>query len=440
MRKKSLFLLVILAIIVSGLVIGRNTKAESAEGCVTGQCHSALLKGKDVHPVAEGCDTCHTEAAKPHPQKGKKTFKLVQDVPSLCYMCHSPFGKQPHVHPPVKDGMCTTCHNPHSSNQDKLLVQPLKDLCLMCHPDKVDHKVVHGPTSAGDCTACHNPHESPNDKLLLKQQPDLCLTCHVDMQELLKKKDVHPALSMGCTACHNPHGSSYPKMLPAEGAKVCFQCHSDIQDTVEKAKVKHPPVMSEKGCVSCHSPHASDSAKLLIRPGEKLCLGCHTKIITKSMTDIHGAIKAGGCTACHNPHGSLFPKLLKEEFPSDFYVSYNDKEFALCFSCHSRDLLRFPDTTYATNFRDGNVNLHYLHVNRKFKGRSCLACHTPHGTTLPKMLAERVTFGQWSFSLNYKKTDTGGSCTPGCHKTQTYDRKSPTHPAGSIKMPVGENQ
>jgi predicted CXXCH cytochrome family protein len=424
MRKKSLFLLVILVIIISVVVIGRNTKAESSEGCVTGQCHSNLLKGKDVHPVAEGCDTCHQEVAKPHPQKGKKTFKLMQDVPALCYMCHTPFGKKPHVHPPVKDGMCTTCHNPHSSDQSKLLVQPLKDLCLMCHPDKVDHKYVHGPTSAGDCTACHNPHESDNDKLVLKKQPDLCLTCHVDMANMLKKKDVHPALLMGCTACHNPHGSSYKKMLSAEGEKLCFQCHPQIAETIEKAKVVHAPIKTEKACVSCHSPHASDSPKLLPKTGKDLCLTCHKDIITSKMTVLHGPIRDGSCTACHSPHGSPYFRMLKKEFPSDFYVSYSDKEFELCFSCHNRDLLRFPDTMFATGFRDGNRNLHYLHVNREFKGRSCVACHNVHGGTLPKLLATQVEFGKWSFSLNYQKTDTGGSCQPGCHKRYSYDRKA----------------
>ena len=57
-----------------------------------------------------------------------------------------------HVHPPVKDGMCTTCHNPHDSAEPKLLTQPVKDLCTSCHPDKIDYKFAHGPAATGDCT------------------------------------------------------------------------------------------------------------------------------------------------------------------------------------------------------------------------------------------------------------------------------------------------
>ncbi len=59
-----------------------------------------------------------------------------------------------HVHPPVKDGMCTTCHNPHDSALPKLLQQPLKCLCTSCHPDKIGFKYAHGPASTGDCHVC----------------------------------------------------------------------------------------------------------------------------------------------------------------------------------------------------------------------------------------------------------------------------------------------
>jgi hypothetical protein len=30
----------------------------------------------------------------------------------------------------------------------------------------------------------------------------------------------------------------------------------------------------------------------------------------------------------------------------------------------------------------------------------------------------------WEFDMNYAKTETGGSCAPGCHKLRKYDRVS----------------
>jgi len=402
-----------------------KTETPAEEGCVTAQCHSKLLTAKNIHPIAESCDNCHQSVSSPHPQKNQKTFKLTQEPPELCATCHPPFGKRPQVHSPVKNGMCTTCHNPHASDEPKLLARPMRDLCLSCHPDKVDFKYVHGPTSAGDCTACHSPHESDNKALVIKAGPELCLACHFDMQEEMKKKGVHPALLGGCTSCHNPHGAPYKKLLSAEGKALCFQCHPQISEKVEKAKVVHPPVNTEKGCASCHSPHASNNDKLLLNAGKDLCLECHKNVIKKNMTMLHGPIQSGKCTPCHDPHGSQQAKLLVMEFPTDLYVPYTDQEYELCFSCHKRDLLRFPDTSFATGFRDGEKNLHYVHVNKKEKGRNCRVCHNIHGSDQPKLLAEKAAFGKWELPLKFVKTDTGGACSPGCHKTYNYDRKTP---------------
>jgi predicted CXXCH cytochrome family protein len=409
-------------LLTSGCLLA-STVAIAADGCVSGQCHATLLTGSTVHPVAETCESCHESISTPHPKKGTKTFKLTQDPPDLCYTCHEAFGKKSQVHFPVTGGMCTTCHNPHSSNQPKLLVQQEKDVCETCHADHVKFKVLHGPVSAGNCTACHSPHESDNKTLLLKEGDELCFGCHLDMPDVLKKKNVHPALAGGCTTCHNPHGSAFPKMLAAEGEQICFQCHSDIDEIVTKAPIAHPAV--QMGCPSCHSPHASDNDNLLTNPEKETCIGCHTDIVAKNMTVFHGPDNDGKCTRCHNPHGSQHEKLLVKEFPSEPYVPYTDTAFPLCFSCHKRDLLQYPETSFATNFRNGERNLHYVHVNNKEKGRSCRLCHSWHGSASPKLIADSVPFGKWSLPLRFVKTETGGGCSPGCHKPQYYDRKSP---------------
>jgi predicted CXXCH cytochrome family protein len=430
---------VVFFLTVAGL-LSLQSGASSQEGCVTGQCHAKMLKAGTVHPAAYSCESCHMASGTPHPQKNKKTFQLMQQVPDLCYMCHAAFGQKPHVHPPVKDGMCMTCHDPHESAEPKLLAQPASSLCMMCHPDKVEHKYVHGPASTGDCVVCHNPHESGNDSLVLATGPELCFNCHVDMSEEMKKKVVHPALYSGCTSCHSPHGSEFKKLLAAEGEKLCFQCHPVIEETIAKAKSVHPPILTEKSCASCHSPHASESEKLLPKTGKDLCLDCHKDFITKNMTVLHGPIREGRCTPCHNPHGSPYEKLLAGRFPTDFYVPYSEKEYELCFSCHNRDLLRFPDTSFATGFRDGNRNLHYVHVNRPEKGRNCGACHAIHGGSLPKLISEKVSFGKWNLPLKFKKTENGGSCAPGCHKQYSYQRKESGKDIETVPVKTDESQ
>jgi predicted CXXCH cytochrome family protein len=420
----------------SGLLLA-SRDAVAQESCVSAQCHATLLNARNVHPPTETCDTCHESVATPHPQKGRKTFKLAQEPPGLCANCHEPFGKKKNIHPPAKEGMCTTCHNPHASDQPKLLAQPLKELCQSCHEAQTSAKYGHGPVAAGECTVCHAPHESDQQSLLLKPGEEwMCFSCHLDLQELLKKKNVHPALSGGCTSCHNPHGAAHPKLLAEEGAQLCFQCHDPIAAKVAKSPVVHGAVKDPKSCASCHSPHASDNAKLLLKPEKETCLGCHASVLTRDMTMFHGPINQGMCTPCHDPHGSQNARLLVKEFPAGIYVPYTDTEFALCFSCHKRDLLQYPDTSFATNFRDGERNLHYLHVNNKQKGRSCVLCHNLHGSRSPKLIAESVPFGKWNLPLKFVKNPTGGSCAPGCHRQQAYDRQSPVKKL-AVPKPAG---
>lgn len=415
----------LLAALVGGAVLLASTAAVAEEGCVSDKCHAKLLKAETVHPIAESCETCHQSVDTPHPQKGKKTFKLTQDPPDLCNTCHTDIADKKEVHFPVAQGMCTTCHDPHASDQPKLLVRPLKELCGACHADHITFKVTHGPVSAGACTACHTPHSSDTQKLLLKEGQELCLGCHVDMEDVLKKKNVHPALGGGCTACHNPHGSDHPKLLPDEVPQVCFLCHPQIAETVNNATVPHPALMTEKACAACHSPHASDNEKLLLKPVKDTCIACHDGVIPKNATVLHGPNNDGKCSRCHDPHGSTHEHLLANEFPSDVYVPYTDTEFALCFSCHKRDMVQYADTSFATNFRDGDKNLHYVHVHNTQKARSCILCHSLHGSDNPKLIADSVPFGKWSLPLRFVKTDTGGGCSPGCHNPRYYDRKTP---------------
>lgn len=422
--------LIFLVMVTSGLFLYQTVKnpdgsALAVEGCVTEQCHQTFLKSKNIHPVAYSCESCHQKVGDVHPKKDQKTFALLQEGKALCDMCHPNIVTKKTVHQPVKDGMCTTCHNPHESNEQKLLLQPLDTLCTMCHPSITDYKNLHGPVAAKDCLSCHLPHDSDNEKLTIKKDAELCITCHVDVQEEMKKRVIHPALYGGCTSCHNPHGSSFKKFFSVESDKLCYQCHPSIGDAMQTAKSIHAPIKSDKACASCHSAHTGDEEKLLPKKENLLCLDCHKDLIKKSYTVLHGPIKEGKCTPCHSPHSSTQERLLVKRYSTDEYIPYSDKEYELCFSCHNRELLRFPETSFATGFRDGDRNLHFVHVNKKDKGRNCKLCHAIHGGTLPKLIADSVPFGKWKLPLKFVKTETGGSCTPGCHRTFNYDRKTP---------------
>ncbi|HEY2775795.1 MAG TPA: cytochrome c3 family protein [Candidatus Binatia bacterium] len=396
-----------------------------AGGCVTSKCHVDILSKKNVHDPAEGCTDCHESVSTPHPAKGKKTFKLLNDVPDLCYTCHDTFGKKKTVHSPVQDGSCTDCHNPHSTAEEKLLIKPVGKLCKDCHDAPYEGPKLHGPVEDGDCTECHNPHETDTKSLLVKEGNALCFDCHTEKADEIKKKDVHAPVEDGCITCHDPHGSKFPAMLSEKVPKVCYSCHDTKEQEIKDAKVSHGALDDDKSCLLCHSPHASDNDALLEKPMRATCLECHDGDMPANAKFLHGKNHDGKCTDCHAPHGGDLDNLLVKEFPDGNYHPWNDKAYPLCFSCHERTMVTDRETTTATGFRDGKKNLHAVHVGDDAKGRGCLMCHSVHGSDHPKLIQDAIPFGKWTMKLNFNKTDTGGSCAPGCHRQKFYDRDKP---------------
>jgi predicted CXXCH cytochrome family protein len=207
----------------------------------------------------------------------------------------------------------------------------------------------------------------------------------------------------------------------------------------KKAKEKHLALYKDERCGNCHAVHFSSQPELLLEKEMDLCLSCHGKDDTRKSkplknikTEIegkkclHGPLAEGSCSACHQPHGSDYFRLLNGSYPVSFYAPYRQGTYAFCLSCHEPNLLRFPDTTIYTAFRNGKQNLHYLHVANRRKGRSCRACHQPHASNGVKLVNEEgAAFGDWKIALRLVLTPTGGSCAPGCHSRKSYDRKNP---------------
>jgi predicted CXXCH cytochrome family protein len=91
---------------------------------------------------------------------------VTKTAPGLCWDCHDNFlEKAKFKHDVVED--CTGCHNPHQSNEAKLLAKSLPALCLDCH-DAKDLKADQGHAGAENrsCLECHDPHAGNNSNLL----------------------------------------------------------------------------------------------------------------------------------------------------------------------------------------------------------------------------------------------------------------------------------
>ncbi|MEZ4999557.1 MAG: cytochrome c3 family protein [Bacteroidales bacterium] len=152
-----------------------------------------------------------------------------------------------------------------------------------------------------------------------------------------------------------------------------------------------------------------------------LCLSCHRSLIA-GKEYVHSPVGEGECTFCHNSHSSANRALLTEPFPETFYAEASSENFILCFSCHDSDLLLSPTTDYATNFREKQENLHFLHIKGQ-KGRNCFVCHDMHASTLPHILRNSITFGEWTMKVDFIPAENGGTCYSGCHGPKSYSRE-----------------
>ena len=411
----------------------------SKNGCANISCHGNLISQEVVHDaIKRGCDKCHQTTGQQHPQKNVKGFTMVNNIPALCYKCHDENNTMRVVHSPVQKGNCLECHTPHSSPESYLLKKnPTGEVCAQCHNlESAKKRFKHDPVAKGDCAKCHDPHQSDIDRLLIKPSPALCLKCHKKQGEEIKMENVHPPFQDNCLNCHNQHSSNEEKLLDLTPQNLCLSCHDDMQKKIEKANVVHGAITDKRSCINCHSPHASTEKKFLIKDTKTLCLSCHDRTYTngtrkisniaqtlQKSKNIHGAIDKVGCVGCHDPHTSNNSFLLVRAFPAGSYASANRENFALCFNCHKSDLIEKPVTQTATGFRNGDKNLHAVHINGE-KGRSCTMCHNPHGSGNDHLINDKSLFGSWEMPLRFKPAENGGSCAPGCHAERKYERNT----------------
>ena len=251
---------------------------------------------------------------------------------------------------------------------------------------------------------------------------------------------LHSAVvKQSCTSCHLPHSSKRLRLLNQEGQDLCFVCHKDIEADYKMSRSKHMALYTDNRCGNCHAVHFSELGKLLLDEEMPLCLKCHghddqskskpLRNIKKELEDkeyLHGPVADQQCIPCHSPHGSGYSKLMQGPYPGDFYAPFEQGIYDFCFECHESGMLTKREDASSTDFRNGDQNLHYLHVVKEQKGRTCQSCHATHASSGAKLISqEGVRFGSWEIPIRFNQTETGGSCTPGCHRKVDYDRESP---------------
>jgi predicted CXXCH cytochrome family protein len=338
----------------------------------------------------------------------------------------------------AKKDLCEFCHQVSDKGGPARLVESPEPLCFKCHQkDQFKGSIAHGPFAAGACITCHNPHGGNVPGMLRAPGKQMCLDCHKDMSERLSNAGFrHKPAETDCLDCHSPHVSEQPHMLKAAVPDLCTKCHEKTVSDLQTAAVKHSPVTKDSACMNCHDPHAAQENKLLLDDEVDGCLKCHDKIVkseNREFADMkkllaanpysHGPIQNRDCSDCHNPHGSPYFQILKGRYPQGFYAPFFVSNYDLCFRCHDAAMATEERTTHATEFRNGDRNLHFVHVNKASHGRTCRSCHEVHASTNARHIASTVPFGTWELPVKFERTENGGSCAPGCHSVQKYDRQ-----------------
>ena len=250
---------------------------------------------------------------------------------------------------------------------------------------------------------------------------DTCKTCH---EEIFKKFEATPhwkttlarrgEKARGCEACHGPGqahaeaGGDRSKIFtfagaePAEASRRCLSCHEYGEEHANFSRSQHNS--HEVSCVACHSPHhAKEAQYLLVERQPGLCYSCHTETKQDFQRPFRHRVDQGlvRCSDCHNQHGGFLSKQLRATAAQD----------QVCFKCHADKAGPFT----------------FEHEPVKTEG--CTACHTPHGSTNPRLL-KRAQMNLLCLECHTLTQDSGAPAIPTFHnQSQKYSACTMCHPA-----------
>ena len=229
------------------------------------------------------------------------------------------------------------------------------EACKDCHEDQfkafshTSHselvKISSWRGKVTGCEACHGPgkaHSEEGDPKKIisfknkssKEISETCLTCHAGKEERNNfRRGEHWRNDIGCTDCHSPHLLVTNRNVPGSITRVtAANAEKSGFSSIHMLKLDEPQL-----CMSCHQETKPDFNKPF-----------HHKVL-------EGVMK---CSDCHNPHGGFELKQTRLATGAD----------AACIKCHA----------------DKQGPFTYEHAPLKTEG--CTACHTPHGSSHPRLL------------------------------------------------------
>ena len=196
---------------------------------------------------------------------------LKPDTPaSTCLQCHGDLQKGKYVHAAMDMG-CTGCHS--ITNRDGVTrVVPsaaANQLCLSCHTLSTD-KVLHGPYRDGLCVSCHSPHSSNFPSHTWVSAQDTCLGCHAQTRLKVNESEQTVTTPWGQTlTLAEMKGSQYLNLDPT-------LTHNHPLEGHPVSGPNTSPELPSVTCLSCHNQHATNHRSLLIAGAPALMPDCRT--------------------------------------------------------------------------------------------------------------------------------------------------------------------
>jgi DmsE family decaheme c-type cytochrome len=141
---------------------------------------------------------------------------------ALCAKCHSAVRasfERPFGHKLTMGAVhCGDCHDPHGTPPPTNVKHRVSNetACIQCHTEKRGPFLFeHAPVRVQPCVICHEPHGSNNPRMLTRSNvSQLCLECHTVSQTNAGGSppsfhDLRTARYRNCTVCHSKTHGSY---------------------------------------------------------------------------------------------------------------------------------------------------------------------------------------------------------------------------------------
>lgn len=218
----------------------------------------------------------------------------------------------------------------------------------------------------------------------------------------------------GCESCHGPGkehvdgGGDKSKIFTFKDASAkeisgrCLTCHNYGEEHSNFARSAH--LQNNVSCIDCHSPHHAKEGQFQMKEkAPQLCYGCHQEVKQQFNRPFRHRVNEGlvQCNDCHNPHGGFLNRALRATSAQD----------TGCFKCHS----------------DKAGPYVYEHAAVKIEG--CVGCHTPHGSSNPRLL-NRAHVNLLCLDCHSFSADEGSPAIPTFHnQAQKYQACTLCHTA-----------